>query len=54
MIKNLENKMENMQESINKDLEEGVVAVRVQEGREELLHIQGQEGWLWGNTPHSR
>ena len=45
MIKNLENKMENMQESINKDLEEGVVAVRVQEGREELLHIQGQEGW---------
>ena len=54
MIKNLENKMENMQESINKDLEEGVVAVRVQEGREELLHIQGQEGWLWGNTPRSR
>ena len=38
--------MENMQESINKDLEEGVFAVRVQEGRKELLHIQGQEGWL--------
>ena len=54
ILKTLQNKMENMQESINKDLEEGVVAVRVQEGREELLHIQGQEGWLWGNTPHSR
>ena len=23
----------------------GAVAMRVQEGREELLHIQGQEGW---------
>ena len=25
---------------------QGVVAARVQEGREELLHIQGQEGRL--------
>ena len=24
---------------------QGAVAVRVQEGRKELLHIQGQEGW---------
>ena len=24
----------------------GVVAARVQEGREELLQVQGQEGWL--------
>ena len=46
MIKNLESKMENMQESINKDLEEGVFAVRAQEDRKELLRIQGQEGWL--------
>ena len=26
---------------------QGVTAARVQEGREELLHIQGQEGWPW-------
>ena len=32
MIKNLENKVENMQETINKDLEEGAVAVWAQEG----------------------
>ena len=24
---------------------QGAVAVRVQEGREELLYVQGQEGW---------
>ena len=24
---------------------QGVVAVRAQEGQEELLHVQGQEGW---------
>ena len=24
---------------------QGVVAARAQEGREELLHVQGQEGW---------
>ena len=24
------------------------------EGREELLHVQGQEGRLWGGTPHPR
>ena len=24
---------------------QGVVAVRAQEGLEELLHVQGQEGW---------
>ena len=24
---------------------QGAVAARVQEGLEELLHIQGQEGW---------
>ena len=27
------------------DIIQGEVAPRVQEGREELLHIQGQEGW---------
>ena len=25
---------------------QGVVAAQAQEGREELLHFQGQEGWL--------
>ena len=30
---------------------QGAVAAWVQEGREELLHVQGQEGWLWGDTP---
>ena len=29
-------------------------AVWAQEGQEELLHIQGQEGWLWGDTPRPR
>ena len=23
-------------------------------GREELLHVQGQEGWRWEDTPHPR
>ena len=32
----------------------GAAAVRVQEGREELLHIQGQEGWLRVDTPPPR
>ena len=32
---------------------QGAVAAWVQEGREELLHIQGQEGWPW-YTPHPR
>ena len=30
------------------------VAVWVQEGWEELLHVHGQEGQLWGDTPHPR
>ena len=25
-----------------------------QEGLEELSHIEGQEGWWWGDTPRSR
>ena len=25
-----------------------------QEGWEELLHVQGQEGWLWGDSPRPR
>ena len=25
---------------------QGAVAAQAQEGREELLHVQGQEGWL--------
>ena len=25
---------------------QGLVAAQVQEGREELLHVQSQEGWL--------
>ena len=31
---------------------QGAVAARAQEGLEELLHVQGQEGRWWGNTPH--
>ena len=27
---------------------------RAQEGLEELLHVQGQEGRRWGDTPHPR
>ena len=30
------------------------VAVWLQEGREELLHVQGQEGQPWGDTPRPR
>ena len=33
---------------------QGAVAAQVQEGQEELLHVQGQEGWLWGDTPLPR
>ena len=33
---------------------QGAVAARVQEGREELLHIQSQEGQQWGDTPRPR
>ena len=30
------------------------VAAWAQEGREELLHVQGQEGRQWGDTPRPR
>ena len=30
------------------------MAAQAQEGLEELLHIQGQEGWRWGDTPRPR
>ena len=33
---------------------QGAVAARAQEGLEELLHIQGQEGWRGGDTPRPR
>ena len=33
---------------------QGAVAGQEQEGQEELLQVQGQEGWLWGDTPHPR
>ena len=33
---------------------QGVAAAWVQEGQEELLHIQSQEGQLWEDTPHPR
>ena len=33
---------------------QGAVAVWAQEGEEELLLIQGQEGRLWGDIPHPR
>ena len=33
---------------------QGVAAEWVQEGQEELLHVQGQEGGPRGDTPHSR
>ena len=33
---------------------QGGVAVRGQEGREELLHVQGQEGRRLGDTPYPR
>ena len=33
---------------------QGAVAARAQEGLEELLDVQGQEGWRWGDTRRSR
>ena len=33
---------------------QGVVVAQAQEGQEELLRIQGQEGQLWGDTPSPR
>ena len=30
------------------------MAALAQEGQEELLHVQGQEGWWWGDNPHPR
>ena len=33
---------------------QGAAAVRVQEGWEELLHVQDREGWPWGDTPCPR
>ena len=32
----------------------GAAAAQAQEGREELLHVQGQEGRPRGDTPHPR
>ena len=33
---------------------QGAVATRAQEGLEELSHVEGQEGWQWGDTPRPR
>ena len=33
---------------------QGAAAAWAQEGQEELLHIQGQEGQPSGDTPHPR
>jgi len=33
---------------------QGVVAAWAQEGREELLHVQGQEGWPVRRYPSSK
>ena len=33
---------------------QGAVAARAQEGWEELLHLEDQEGKPWGDTPHPR
>ena len=33
---------------------QGAVAARVQEGLEELSHVEGQEARRWGDTPHPR
>ena len=33
---------------------QGAMAARVQEGLEELSHIEGQEGQWWGDTPRPR
>ena len=32
----------------------GAVAAQAQEGLEELSHVEGQEGWRWGDTPRPR
>ena len=39
---------------VNVHLLHRAAASRAQEGQEELLHVQGQEGRLWGDTPHPR
>ena len=33
---------------------QGAAAAQVQEGWEELLHVEGQEGQPWEDTPHPR
>ena len=33
---------------------QGAAAAQAQEAREELLHVQGQEGQPWEDTPHPR
>ena len=33
---------------------QAAAAARVQEGREELLHVQDQEGRPWGDNPRPR
>ena len=33
---------------------QGAVSVLVQEGLEELFHVQGQKGPQWGDTPRPR
>ena len=33
---------------------QGAMAVRAQEGLEELSHVESQEGQQWGDTPHPR
>ena len=33
---------------------QGAAAAQAQESQEELLQVQGQEGWLWGDTPRPR
>ena len=33
---------------------QGAVAAPAQEGLEELSHVEGQEGWWWGDTPHPK
>ena len=33
---------------------QGAMATQAQEGLEELSHVEGQEGWQWGDTPRPR
>ena len=33
---------------------QGAAVAWAQEGQEELLNVQGQEGRLWGDAPHPR